>query len=191
MTLRQSTQNLFGLFAMAACILASGCGQDAQTSGASKRKVGHVVYAIKEIKAGTPIALDSVENKEVPLGCVPGDAADFADVVKSTAAADIGSGQVVSVEDIGKELTDDMVKRCTVPAVDPSDSRELYPVIYAAKEVEQNAPFTTENVSTTDLPAGVIPVDAVTNSKMVEGCKAKFAIRKNQLIMMHNLVPSE
>lgn len=188
---KTSTQSLVGLLALTTCVLVNGCGQASQTGGGATKKMGHTVYAIKDIKAGTPISKELVEDKEVPLGSVPGDVAQFADVVKSTAAADIASGHVVSVEDIGKELTDDMVKRCTVPAVDPSDIRQMYPVIYASKEIEKNGPFTSENVSTTQLPGGTIPMDAVTSSKLVEGRKAKFAIRKNQLIMMHNLVPSE
>lgn len=174
----KSTKSLLPNCTIAFCFLAQLCGctetsQPQTTSG----KTGHIIYARHDIKAGSSIADQDVDDKVVDLAKVPADAANLVSTVGAKAIESIGQGQIVSVRDIGKPLTESMLKRLII-TTSVSTKEEMATVLVAAKDLDKGTMLTDSNILVTELPLSKIPMDAIADTKAVAGKAIKYELLK-------------
>lgn len=151
------------------------------------RPMGYITYAVKDIKKGSVIAKTDIEAKKIQLGKIPGDNCDATDAVGKTAVEDVGTGQVLSVLDIGLPVGPQAATKMYLE--DYSTSQEIkYDLLTAAKDMTKGHTIEKADLTTAQAPVYMIPMDAISDPNQAVGRSCKFAITKGQIVMQHFLL---
>lgn len=178
--------------AIAAVTTLSGCSIfGAVTTIGSKpvrpaESMGHIVFAARDIKKGATITGDDFVEKEVRNAILPADAATAGEVKGKTAVEEISAGKVISVRDVGLQLTDAMIAASRPDNVkgDPSTKAS---VVVTASNIAKGKKITAQMLKSSQVPCDHVPSDALFMPSTALGLKCKFGLKAGQIVHMHDL----
>lgn len=148
--------------------------------------MGQLVFAARDIKKGAPITGDDIIQKEVRKAILPADAATIGEVNGKTAVEEISAGNVISVRDVGLQLTESMIAASRPENVkgDPSTKGS---VVVTTIDIPKGKKITAQMLKAGQVPCDHIPSDALFMPNPAVGLKCKFGLKKGQMVHMHDL----
>ena len=146
-----------------------------------------ICYAYHDVKKGATIMADDIIEHKVDPQKVPGDAAAKSDLIGQRASEPIEAAQVFSLRDIGKELTPSQLSKLNYLSATPAD-KQTGTVVVAEKNIAKGSPLLETDCKNAQMDSNAIPMDALSDSKLVRDHVSKVEIKKGEIIMQHEML---
>jgi|GEM_PF-2214399 len=163
--------------------LLSACSSTAEPSGPK----APLCYAAHDVDKGATIKDDDIVENMVDPQQIPGDAASKSELVGKKLDTKIEQAQIISLRDIGEELTPELLTKLTWQKPSPTE-KQTVAVVVTLKDIAKNAPFVEADCQKVEIAASSVPMDALTEIGLVRGHTSKFAIKKGEILMQHEML---